>query len=155
MARSGGKPRRLAAIAGDVMYIHVAVGGTVYVSTRDPGGRHVLRLPLAGGAPEVEPDGGLVVLPAPPGGAPLVLTKGEARSVPAGQPLAAPTARLEYNHFLTWADGKSVIYMKGVRVLRHDFETGGDTEIDVGAAQIAAMAVAPDGRTLWLAERHT
>ena len=38
---------------------------------------------------------------------------------------------------------------------QHDFASGTDIALAVDAPQIASLAVAPDGATLWLSLRHT
>jgi serine/threonine protein kinase len=170
IARTGGAPRELATVDGEVRELYVDDRAIVHLHVQRGSAGKAMHVPLAGGTPVVE--GGpldLLVQPSPtgwvlhvvaadttvdngPGGAASgSASGGPARLDPPGT-TRAPVALGKHVDYAAWnAAGTVVAYVDGREVHRFDIATNRD-ELVAQITDAVGVAVSPDGKTVYTLE---
>jgi hypothetical protein len=153
--RGGGEARTLGTVQARVTDLRVGPDGAIHLAGALDRDRIAWRLVPGGAVERDAPPPVTLVAPAPRGGWRLAVSEEGAtlrtvRLLPPGPPVDdAAATRIEARAFAWEASGESFVTWDGARVLRRRVG-GGEPEPLAAEKDVSGLAIAPDGKTLYV-----
>jgi hypothetical protein len=157
MPFAGGTARRIAQLDGDVRILEMGGDGVLHAELQAPARQEAWRIPLDGTPPSREggddaglilPSGAgwtLVLEPAPP------RRPRPAKLIPKGAAATDKRVVALTVALADWSrDGNVLAYFDGTKVHRYDVQTGADHVVATPSDTQPWIAIAPDGKTIYV-----